>query len=86
MEQSYNEKEEFDFLEDNDYDKKKICEQTIQKFLKDKNISKDELKEKKEYLTELVKILRNRNGISYRIMAECIGIGRETLRKYKYKK
>lgn len=86
MEQSYNEKEEFDFLEEDDYDKKKICEQTIQKFLKDKNINKDELKEKKDYLTELVKILRDRNGISYRIMAEYIGIGRETLRKYKYKK
>lgn len=68
------------FLEDTYEDKKSICEHEIKKYMKEKQIDKLNLLEDRENLKKLVDRLRTKN-ISYRIMAEHLGIGRETLRK-----
>ena len=50
-------------------------------FLKENNISKDELIYNKEKLKELVIMLRKDFEVSYRIIEDEIGISRETLRR-----
>ncbi len=68
------------FLEDMDEDKQSICEKEINKYIVEKQIDRKILLKNKENLREIVSRLKSKK-ISYRIMAEKLGIGRETLRR-----
>lgn len=72
------------FLEDTDEDKKSICEKEIDKYIVEKQIDKKSLLKNRENLREIVIRLKSKK-ISYRIMAEKLGIGRETLRRLNTK-
>ncbi|MBR3002800.1 MAG: transposase [Clostridia bacterium] len=71
---------EFVFIED-EMDKKDVCVDLVNKYFNKNDIDIKYLKQDKEKLVELTYILKN-NDISYRIMEEVLGIGRETLRKW----
>ena len=76
--------EDIDFLEDTYDDKKSICKQEIERYMKEKQIDKNNLLKNRENLKEIIIKLKVKK-ISYRIMAENLGIGRETLRKLNIK-
>ena len=69
--------EEYSFI---DAKEEVDCNELICVFLQENNIQKDELIYNKEKLKELIKLLKNDYGISYRIMENHTGISRETLR------
>ena len=76
--------EDIDFSEDAYDDKKSICKQEIERYMKEKQIDKNNLLKNRENLKEIIIRLKVKK-ISYRIMAENLGIGRETLRKLNIK-
>ena len=73
-------KQDIVFLEDTNEDKKYVCEKEIEKYIQEKQIDKANLLKNKDYLRQIVIRLKDKN-ISYRIIAEKLEIGRETLRK-----
>ena len=73
--------EKFLLLEDEKENKEEICQKIIQNFLSDKKLSIEELKNEKQILKEMVKILKCKNKISYRLMERKLKISRETLRR-----
>lgn len=73
--------EEFSFIEDSKKDKEEICKEIIEEFLGKKKLTLQDLKKEKELLKKLIKILKNENDISYRIMEKYLEISRETIRK-----
>ncbi len=68
------------FLENTDEDKRSICQKEIDKYILEKQIDKNILIKNRENLREIVIRLKSKK-ISYRIMSEKLGIGRETLRR-----
>ncbi len=74
------EEEEFDLIEEDKEDKNKICQETICDFLNSKNLTLNQLKKDNPNLIEIVKILKYKNKISYRLMEKCLNISREKLR------
>ncbi len=73
--------EEFEFLEETNISKEKLCEVILEQFIQNRDSSLAEIKQEKLLLKELIKIMNNENKISYRIMEKYLEIGRETLRK-----
>lgn len=74
------EEEEFDLIEEDKEDKNKICQETICDFLNSKNLTLNQLKKDNPNLIKIVKILKYKNKISYRLMEKCLNISREKLR------
>lgn len=72
--------EKFELVEDNLVNKHKICNNIVNEFLKSKNLTLNDLKIRRQSLIELVKILKEENYISYRIMEKHLKISREKLR------
>lgn len=64
-----------------DVDKQNVCELVLRQYLKEYKMTIENLKNDKTELKKIVCILRKDYNISYRIIANSIGIGRETLRK-----
>lgn len=75
-----NDIEEFKLEEDEKENKEEICKEVVKSFLEDKKIEIQDLKKEKQYLKEIVNILKYKNKISYRIMEKCLEISREKLR------
>lgn len=73
--------EEFKLIEEEKIDKEEICDDIINIFLKENAIDLTELRKNKEILKLLIKTLKDKNNISYRIMERHLKISRETLRK-----
>ena len=74
-------KEKFEFLEDEKENKEIICEKVVNHFLQKRGYSIEELKKEKQDLIEIIKILKYENKVSYRLMEKYLNISRETLRK-----
>lgn len=72
--------DKFELVEDNPINKSDICNNIVNEFLKNRNLRLEDLKTQKESLIKLVKILKEQNDISYRIMEGCLKISREKLR------
>lgn len=68
----------FDFIDD-ELDKNSICEKIINEYLEKYKIKREDLKNDKVKIIEIAKKLQN-YGISYRIMEEKLGVGREKIR------
>ena len=75
---------DFELIEENKEDKEEICKEAIQEFLQRKRIDRNKLKKEKQNLAEMVRILKFKNGISYRTMEKYLEISREKLRKLVY--
>lgn len=73
--------EKFLLVEHEKENKEEICQEIIDNFLSDKKLSREELKNEKQTLKEIVKILKCKNKISYRLMERNLKISRETLRR-----
>lgn len=71
----------FELLENERIDKKHLCRSIVKDFLNSKSIALRDLKFEKDFLRELVKILKIENKISYREIERNIGISKESLRK-----
>ena len=77
--------EEYVFM-DVEEDTRKICRDVIKEFLDESNTDIEEIKEQKDKLRELIKLLRNQYDISLRKISEEIKLNRETVRQiYKHK-
>lgn len=72
--------DKFELVEDSPINKRDICNNIVNEFLENRNLRLEDLKTQKESLIELVKILREDNNISYRIMERYLKISREKLR------
>lgn len=73
--------EKFELIEEEKESKEKLCQEIIQNFLQNRQLKIDQLKKEKQMLTEIVKILKWENNISYRMMEKHLEISREKLRK-----
>lgn len=73
--------EEFKFLEEEETNKEEICSEIINEFLKHNQLKLKDLRTEKEGLKILIKILKSKHNISYRLMERQLKINRETLRK-----
>lgn len=71
----------FDFMDEDNKNKEEICNEIINEYLKDKNLSLEEIKKDKKELKEIVRHLKEDEKISFRMMENKLKIGRETLRK-----
>lgn len=72
--------EKFEFMENEKEKKEEKCQKVISDFLESKKMDIEDLKRQKQYLREIVGILKYKNNISYRIMEKYLKISRETLR------
>ncbi len=73
--------EEFNFLEDEKENKEQKCQTIICDFLQKKNLDLERLKRDEKKLIEMIKILKDENNISYRLMAKYLKMNRERLRR-----
>lgn len=73
--------EEFDFLEDEKENKEQTCKTIICDFLQNKELDLEKLKKDKKTLIDMIKVLKYENNISYRLMAKCLKMSRERLRR-----
>ena len=76
-----------DFIDDEEYvfidveeDKEIICEKLVKEFLNKKKMKMEEVRENKEELKKLIKILKQ-HKIAFRIISKTININREKLRR-----
>ena len=70
---------------DIDEDKNELCKKIVDEFLEENKIEMQELKENKDKLRELIKLLKGKYNISFRTISKNINMGRETIRKEYYK-
>lgn len=70
---------------DIDEDKNELCKKIVEEFLEENKIEMQELKENKDKLRELIKLLKGKYNISFRTISKNINMGRETIRKEYYK-
>lgn len=73
--------ETFSLLEYDNDNKDELCQNQIENYLLSKKIKLSELKEDKEMLINLIKLLHDDSKISFRIIEKYIGISREKIRK-----
>lgn len=76
--------EDYIFI-DIDEDKNELCKEIIEKFLKQNKIEMKGLRESKDELRELIKLLKGKYNISFRTISKNINMGRESIRKEYYK-
>lgn len=79
---SSEENKNLNFLEDEEQTENEIQE-LIKKYLVYNNLKLEDLKENKEYLKDLIEILRNKYNVSLRKIAIYLKIPRETIRRLK---
>ena len=77
--------EEFKLIEDEKENKSEICEKIISNFLQNSELDQNQIKKDFTKLTDLVEILHDMNGISYKMIEEYLKISREKLRKLNTK-
>ena len=65
-------------VEDNKND---LCKTITNNFLQENNLSLEGLIKNKDHLKELIRILKDKNDISLRLISRTLNIGRETIRK-----
>lgn len=73
--------ENFKLIEEDSTNKEEICNDIIEKFLKENDFEIVNLKKNRKMLKLLINMLKDKNDISYRMMEKYLKIGRETLRK-----
>ena len=71
------------YIEDN---KKEICKEVEVKYLKEKGLKKEDIKNNENDLKELITLLKDKYNISFRTISETININREKIRKEYNKK
>lgn len=73
--------EKFNFLEDKKENKEQICQTIICDFLQNRKLNLQQLKKDEKALIDMIKILKYENNISYRLIAKCLKMSRERLRR-----